>query len=170
MPKRREQINPARHGSVFRMSRRTLIGALAALPIPALLRTTSALAQDASRLASWNDGPAKRSIIDFVQGTNDSSSPKFVPREERIATFDQDGTLWVEQHPMYTQVIYCLDRVPAVVSAKPDLKNRGPFKTVLSGDREAIAKRPLRDLEEILVATLTGMPVEVFESRSKEMD
>jgi hypothetical protein len=99
MPKRREQINPAPHGSVFRMSRRTLLGTLAALPVRALLRTTSVFAQDASRLASWNDGPAKQAIIDFVRTTTDSSSPKFIPPEERIATFDQDGTLWVE-HPM----------------------------------------------------------------------
>ena len=65
--------------------------------------------------------------------------------EDRIAVFDQDGTLWVEQ-PMYTQVIYCLDRVPDVVAKKPELKNREPFKTVLSGNREAIARLPMQDL------------------------
>jgi phosphoglycolate phosphatase-like HAD superfamily hydrolase len=167
MPTRREQINPAPNASVLRVTRRTLVGTLAALPMPALLRTTSAFAQDASPLTSWNDGPAKRGIIDFVRTTTDSSSPKFVPPEERIATFDQDGTLWVE-HPMYTQVIYCLDRVPAVVATKPDLKNREPFKTVLSGDRQAIAKLSLRDIEQILLATLTGMPVEVFEAEAKK--
>ena len=100
--------------------------------------------------------------------TTDKASPKFVPPEERIATFDQDGTLWVE-HPMYTQVIYCLERVPAVVEQKPELKNVEPFKTVLSGDREAIAKLPLEDLEEILAATLTGMTMEEFDSRREEM-
>ena len=63
---------------------------------------------------------------------------KFVPADERIATFDQDGTLWVE-HPMYTQVMYCLERVPALREKKPELKNIEPFKTVLSGNREAIA-------------------------------
>jgi phosphoglycolate phosphatase-like HAD superfamily hydrolase len=167
MPTRREQINPVPNGSILRMTRRTLLGTLAALPVRALLRPTSVFAQDASRLASWNDGPAKQGIIDFVRTTTDSSSPKFIPPEERIATFDQDGTLWVE-HPMYTQVIYCLDRVPAVVATRPDLKNREPFKTVLSGDRQAIAKLPLHELEEILVATLTGMPVEVFEAEAKK--
>jgi phosphoglycolate phosphatase-like HAD superfamily hydrolase len=136
--------------------------------MPALLRGTAAMAQaKGGQLASWNDGPAKQAIVDFVQATTDSSSSKFVPLEERIATFDQDGTLWVE-HPMYTQVIYCLERVPAVVAQKPQLKNREPFKTVLSGDREAMAKLSLRDLEEILVATLTGMPVEVFEAEAKK--
>jgi phosphoglycolate phosphatase-like HAD superfamily hydrolase len=84
-----------------------------------------------------------------------------VAPEERIAVFDQDGTLWVE-HPIYTQVVYGLDRVPAVVKQKPELKDAQPFKTVLSGDRAAIAKLSLRDIEEILAATLTGMPVEAF--------
>ena len=74
-----------------------------------------------------------------MQATTTPGSPNFVPPAERIATFDQDGTLWVEQ-PMYTQVIYCLDRVPAVVKAKPELANVEPFKTVMSGDREAIAR------------------------------
>ncbi len=74
----------------------------------------------ADPLPSWNDGAAKQAIVDFVKATTDSASPNFVPPEERIATFDQDGTLWVE-HPMYSQVVYCLDRVPALVKAKPEL-------------------------------------------------
>src|SRR5262249_61533273 len=78
---------------------------------------------------SWNDGAAKKAIVDFVQATTTQGSPQFVPAEERIATFDQDGTLWVE-HPMYTQVVYCLERVPTVVAKKPELKNVEPFKTV----------------------------------------
>jgi len=61
-------------------------------------------------LPSWNDGPAKKAIVEFVRSTTDKASPKFVPPEERIATFDQDGTLWVEQ-PKYAQVVYCLERV-----------------------------------------------------------
>jgi len=150
------------------INRRILLSALPLLPMPALLPGTAAMAQDTgSQLASWNDGPAKQAIIDFVRATTDASSSKFVPPQERIATFDQDGTLWVE-HPMYTQVIYCLDRVPAVVAQKPQLKNREPFKTVLSGDREAMAKLSLPELEEILIATLTGMPVEVFEAEAKK--
>ena len=92
-----------------------------------------------------------------------------MPPEERIATFDQDGTLWVE-HPMYTQVMYCLERVPAVVKAKPELANVEPFKTVLSGNREAIAKLTMKDLEKILAATLTGMSVERVQRRSEEVD
>jgi len=117
-------------------------------------------------LPSWNDGPAKQAIVAFVQATTDKSSPKFVPPEARIAAFDQDGTTWVS-HPMYTQVVYCLERVPAVVKAKPELKNVEPFKTVLSGNREAIAKLGMPDLVKILAATLTGMPVEQFTAEVK---
>src|SRR5262252_8747031 len=85
-------------------------------------------------LPSWNDGVAKRAISEFVRATTDNASARFVPPEARIATFDQDGTLWVE-HPLYTQVVYCLDRVPALVKAKPELANVEPYKTVMSGNR-----------------------------------
>src|SRR5437762_2586666 len=112
-------------------------------------------------LPTWNDGATKQAIVAFVQQTTTSGSPKFVPPEERIATFDQDGTLLVEQ-PIYSQVMYCLERVPAVVKAKPELANVEPFKTVMSGNRDAIAKLSKQDLEKILVATLTGMPVDQF--------
>ena len=126
----------------------------------ALLALASADAQN-DPLRSWNDGPAKRSIVEFVQATTKTASAKFVPPEARIATFDQDGTLWVE-HPIYTQVAYCLDRVPAVVAKKPELKGIEPFKTVLSGNHEAIAKLTTPDLEKIVAATLTGMTVGEF--------
>ena len=83
---------------------------------------------------------AKQAIVEFVKATTTQGSPRFVPPEERIATFDQDGTLWVE-HPMYTQVMYCLERVPDLVKAKPELANVAPFNTVLEllhGDRAAM--------------------------------
>ena len=118
-------------------------------------------------LPSWNDGPAKQAIVAFVQATTDQSSPTFVPPEARIATFDQDGTLWVE-HPMYSQVMYCLERVPAVVKAKPELAKVEPFKTVLSGNREAMAKLSMKDLEKILAATLTGMSVDEFNAEARK--
>ena len=118
-------------------------------------------------LPSWNDGPTKKAIVDFVQATTTQGGPQFVPPAERIATFDQDGTLWVEQ-PVYSQVMYCLERVPAVVKAKPELAEVEPFKTVMSGNREAIAKLPMKDLEKILVATLTGMSTEEFRGEAKK--
>ncbi|MFG1375007.1 HAD family hydrolase [Xanthobacter oligotrophicus] len=124
-----------------------------------------ALAQSAP-LPSWNDGPAKQAILDFVRETTDPASPKFVPAAERIATFDQDGTLWVEQ-PMYTQVIFCLAKVPAVVAKRPDLKDVEPFRTVLSGNRAAIAKLSTADLEKIVAATLSGMSVEAFRAEAE---
>jgi phosphoglycolate phosphatase-like HAD superfamily hydrolase len=144
------------------ISRRAVLTGLAALPVvPASFPAAPALAQAADPLPSWNDGPAKQAITAFVGDTTDRASPGFVPPDARIATFDQDGTLWVEQ-PMYTQVVYCLERVPAVVRAKPELENVEPFKTVLSGNREAIAKLPTKQLEEILLAALSGMTVDEF--------
>jgi phosphoglycolate phosphatase-like HAD superfamily hydrolase len=149
------------------INRRIFLSSTAALP--ALSSTLLPLVTQAQSptpsgvLPSWNDGPAKQAIFDFVRSTIDRSSPNYVPQEDRVAVFDQDGTLWVE-HPLYTQVVYCLERVPAVVEKKPELKNVGPFSTVLSGDREAIAKLSLRDLEEVLVATLTDMSVDEFEA------
>jgi phosphoserine phosphatase len=118
-------------------------------------------------LPSWTDRPAKKAIVDFVQATTDKASAKFVAPEARIATFDQDGTLWVE-HPIYSQVVYCLERVPAVVARKPELKKVEPFKTVLSGNREAMARLSMKDLEVILAATLTGMSVEEFNTEAKK--
>ncbi|MFZ0708842.1 MAG: HAD family hydrolase, partial [Terrimicrobiaceae bacterium] len=123
--------------------------------------STASRAQDP--LPSWNDGPAKQAILDFVRETTETGGAKFVPAEERIATFDQDGTLWVE-HPMYTQVLYCLERVPELAKKKPYLKKTEPFATVLSGNPKAIAKLSLRDLEKILAATLTGMSVDEFKA------
>src|SRR6516164_889341 len=146
------------------IKRRTLLSTLAVLPLAsgAFVRAAAAQGSQGQPLASWNEGPAKQTILDFVRSTTDQTSPKFVPLGERIATFDQDGTLWVE-HPIYSQVVYCLDRVPALVEQDPKLKDVEPFKTVLSGNREAIAKLSLHDLEKILFATLTGMSVDDFE-------
>ena len=155
------------------ITRRFLIALFAAFAVclacAAVVIAVAEAPSTTDTLPSWNEGPAKQAIVDFVKATTDKSSPKFVPPEERIATFDQDGTLWVE-HPMYSQVMYCLDRVPALVKAKPELANVEPFKTVLSGDREAMAKLSTQDLEKILVATLTGMTVDTVQCRSQEMD
>ena len=143
------------------IDRRALVSTLALLPALSgtlLPRSAHAQATQGAALSSWNEGPAT---------TTDRSSESYVAPAERIAVFDQDGTLWVE-HPMYSQVVYCLDRVPAVVAKKPELRNVEPFKTVLSGNREAIAKLPMRELEKILVATLTGMPVEEFNAEAKK--
>jgi phosphoglycolate phosphatase-like HAD superfamily hydrolase len=153
------------------ISRRTMLSGLAVLPaLSGTLLPAAAPAQSAAPgdlLPSWNDGAAKQAIFDFVRATIDRPSPSYVLPEDRVAVFDQDGTLWVE-HPIYTQVVYCLERVAAVVADKPTLKNVEPFKTVLSGNREAIAKLAMRDLEKIAVATLTGMSVEAFSADVKK--
>jgi hypothetical protein len=115
----------------FGINRRVLLSALATLPaLSAPFLSTSAPAQTPGGL--WNDGVAKQAIFDFVRATIDRSSPNYVFPEDRIAVFDQDGTLWVE-HPMYTQVVYCLERVPAVVAKrKPALGQRGRQQEALT--------------------------------------
>jgi haloacid dehalogenase-like hydrolase len=117
--------------------------------------------KDRDPLPSWNEGAAKKAILDFVRVTTDKSNPGYVLPENRIATFDQDGTLWVE-HPLYSQLMYCFDRVPDLVAAKPELKEVEPFKTVMSGDRAAISKLNLGDLEKIAGYTLSGMTEDQF--------
>ena len=109
------------------LRRRSLLQAAALAGLFAVTaQPMNAFAED-DPLPSWNDGLIKISIIEFVQAVTDSTKPTFVPPEARIATFDQDGTLWVE-HPMYSQVIYILDRVPAIVEAKPELRTSNPSR------------------------------------------
>ena len=124
--------------------------------------TIALFADPPDPLPSWKEGPAKQAILDFIHQTTDPASERLVPAEDRIAVFDQDGTLWVE-HPMYTQIVFCLERVPEVVRQKPELKAREVFKTVLSGDREAIGKLSISQLVEIVSATLTDVTVEEFD-------
>jgi phosphoglycolate phosphatase-like HAD superfamily hydrolase len=147
---------------VSMLARIFALGTLLMLGLPAQAQTDP--------LPSWNDGAAKKAIVEFVQTTTTQGSPKFVPAAERIATFDQDGTLWVE-HPMYSQVMYILESVPALVKAKPELAKVAPFSTVLEilkGDRAAIAKLTMPDLEKLAAVTLTGMPVETFQAQAKK--
>jgi phosphoglycolate phosphatase-like HAD superfamily hydrolase len=131
-----------------------------------LVAAIPAIAQSPDPLPSWNDGAAKKAIVEFVQTTTTPGGPSFVPTGERIATFDQDGTLWVEQ-PMYAQMLYAFSRVPSVVKAKPELAKVEPFKTVMSGKREAMAKLAMGDLFKILAATLTGMSTDTFNAEVK---
>src|SRR5271169_4920666 len=143
----------------MKITRRDLIKASAATTALGVFGGVSAAAEDP--LPSWNEGASKKAILDFVHATTDKSSPKFVPKEERIAEFDQDGTLWVEQ-PLYTQFLYCLDRVGTLAKESPELKDREPYKTVLSGDLADISQLPTRELFEIILATQSGITVEEF--------
>ncbi len=100
--------------------------------VAATLFTPIPLAAQTDPLPSWNDGATKQAIVEFVQATTDQSSSKFVPPLERVATFDQDGTLWVE-HPMYSQVVYCLDRVPASGESKTRTCQRRAVQNCVDG-------------------------------------
>jgi len=118
-------------------------------------------------LPSWNDGPAKQAILDFVKTTTDKSNPKFVPPEDRIATFDQDGTTWVEQ-PIYSQVLFMFDRVAELAPQHPEWKTKPPFKAIVTGDKEAMAKFTLKDIEVLAMATHTGMTTDAFQTIVKD--
>jgi haloacid dehalogenase-like hydrolase len=112
-------------------------------------------------LPSWNDGAARQAIVDFVEAVTTEGGADFVPPEDRIATFDQDGTLWVE-HPLYTQAMFALDRVGEMAPEHPEWKDQEPFKSVLTGDREAIARFTEGDWAHIIAATHAGMTNEAF--------
>ena len=118
--------------------------------------------QPADPLPSWNDGPAKQAILDFVKATTDQASPKFVPPAERIAVFDNDGTLWVE-HPMYTQLAFALDRVKALAPKHSEWREKPPFKDVLDNNLPALAASGKRGLMELIMATHAGMTTQEFE-------
>ncbi len=113
-------------------------------------------------LPSWNEGAAKQSIVDFVARVTDEAGPDFVPASERIATFDNDGTLWAEQ-PMYFQLFFAIDRVKALASEHPEWTTEQPFKAVLEGDMEALAAAGEHGLLELVMATHAGMTTEEFE-------
>lgn len=113
-------------------------------------------------LPSWNKGPAKEAILNFVRTTTEKSSPKYVEPKDRIATFDQDGTLWTE-HPLYSQAMFALDRLGKMAPQHPEWKETEPFKSVLTGDREAMSKFTEKDWMEIVAVTHTGMSTEEFQ-------
>jgi haloacid dehalogenase-like hydrolase len=145
------------------INRRVLLSALSALPaLPILLSSTAPRAQaPASQLASWNDGGAKQAILDFVRAATDSASAAFVPPEDRVATFDQDGTMWVE-HPLYTQALFALDRVHELASQHLEWENEEPFKAALSNDLAAVAHFAEGEWAEIIFGTHAGMSEAAF--------
>ncbi|HEX8814761.1 MAG TPA: HAD family hydrolase [Terriglobales bacterium] len=124
-------------------------------------RAQIAAPPSADPLPSWNEGAAKKSITDFVAKVTTSGSPDFVPAPERIATFDNDGTLWVEQ-PMYTQFIFAIDRVKATAGQHPDWKDQQPFKAILQGDMKTLAASGERGLLQVMMATHANMTTDQF--------
>lgn len=134
------------------------LGLIGLIVLIGLLGTAGA---QTDALPSWNDGPAKQSIVTFIQTVTDRASPQFVPPEQRIATFDNDGTLWSEQ-PIYVQFAFALDRVKALAPKHPEWKTKQPFKAVLDGDMKALAASGERGMFQLLIATHTGMTTDEF--------
>ena len=141
------------------MRRRSLIGGVIASAV-ALRAATPSWAQG-DPLPSWNAGTAKQSIVDFVTRVTTTGSGDFVPVAERIATFDNDGTLWTEQ-PNYFQVMFAEDRVRALAARHPDWKTVEPFKWVLENNRDALAAMGEKGVLQIITATHTGLTTEEF--------
>jgi hypothetical protein len=124
-----------------------------ALPVPLRAQTDP--------LPSWNEGASKRAIVEFVARVTREGGPDVVPPAERIATFDNDGTLWCE-HPMYVHLAFALDRVKAMAPLHPEWKDKQPFKAALDGDMKTLAASGERGLGELILATHAGMTSEEF--------
>jgi hypothetical protein len=121
----------------------------------------------ADPLPSWNEGPVKQAIVKFVQAVTDKSSPQYVASEQRIATFDNDGTLWAEQ-PIYFQGFFTFDRVKALAPQHPEWKERQPFKAILENDMKALAVSGEKGAMEIAMTMHAGMTTEEFEKIVKD--
>ncbi len=148
----------------FNINRRVLLTIAATVAVlfgAALPASTQALAQT-DPLPSWNDVSSKRAITDFVARVTRQGGPDFVPPAQRIATFDNDGTLWVE-HPMYVQLAFALDRVKALAPLHPEWKDTQPFKAVLEGDMKTLGESGEHGMAELVMATHAGMTTEEFE-------
>ena len=123
------------------------------------------LAQDP--LPSWNDTAPKKAIKAFVERVTTEGTADFVSADERIATFDNDGTLWVEQ-PIYTQVTFAIDEVVAMAPQHPEWREQEPFKSILAHDREAMLKFSVQDFEKVVALTHSGMTVQQFQDTVKK--
>ncbi len=139
--------------------------------LPCLLITAltafSSTARAADPLPSWNDTAPRKAIMQFVATVTDKASPGFVPPEQRIATFDNDGTLWAEQ-PMYFQFFYVADRVKAMAPEHPEWKTEEPFASLLKGDMKGVAAGGEKGLMKMLAATHSGMTTDEFEKSVKD--
>ena len=146
---------------IFRMGRRTILAGIAALPF---LHAMPALAQTgvADPLPSWNDTAPKQAILTFVERVTKAGSPYLVPPAERIATFDNDGTLWAEQ-PIYFQLAFALDRVKALAPLHPEWKDKEPFASLLKGDLKGALAGGEAAIFEIVTVTHSGMTTVEFE-------
>jgi haloacid dehalogenase-like hydrolase len=142
---------------------RTLWLALVALGfVLALIASAHAQSAADDPLPSWNDGASKRAIVDFVTRVTKDGGPDFVPVADRIATIDNDGTLWCEQ-PMYAQAFFAFDRVKQLAATNPELKVKEPYRAILEGDRSAMAQFGEKEIVALLAATHAGMTTDEFD-------
>jgi hypothetical protein len=121
----------------------------------------AAYTKAAEPLPSWNEGPAKKAILEFVATVTDANGKNYVEPTERIAVFDNDGTLWVE-YPMYTQFLFAFDRVKELAPQHPEWKTEQPFKAVLEGDMKTVGASGMKGLMEIVMETHSGMTATEF--------
>jgi phosphoglycolate phosphatase-like HAD superfamily hydrolase len=138
------------------MTRQVFLLALFAIMAPSVAR-----AQATDPLRSWNDGPAKSAITSFVSRATTEGGPEFVPQPERIAVFDNDGTLWCEQ-PIYFQLAFVLDRVRALAPDQPEWKGQSPFKEVLAGDVKSVLAGGQKPIGQLMAVTHSGMTTDEF--------
>ncbi len=123
----------------------------------------SLFAASTDPLPSWNDGTAKKNIISYVKDVTDTHSPDFIPEEDRIAVFDNDGTLWSEK-PVYFQLLFVIDRVKALAPKHPEWKTTQPFKAVLENDMKTVLASGKKGLMQLVMATHAGMSDEEFDA------
>ncbi len=131
------------------------------------LALTTIVARGADPLPSWNDGPAKKSVVEFVAKVTTAGSAEFVPVSERIATFDNDGTLWCEQ-PLPVQLYFAIDRVKALAPQHPEWKDKEPFASLLKGDLKTALAGGERALVQLVMVTHAGMTTAEFEQIVKD--
>lgn len=148
------------------MARRALSDCLSAVAVCVWIGS-AAIANAGDPLPSWNDTARKQTIVDFVEKVSKEGSPDFVPVAERIAVFDNDGTLWTEQ-PAYFQLLFALDRIKKLAPEHPEWKTTEPFKSVLAGDMKGLAATGTKGLEQVVAATHTGITTEEFAAIAKE--
>ena len=150
------------------LSRRTVLAAFLAIGLfGSVAIGAQAETQATDPLPSWNDGPTKQSILDFVAAVTKDGGPDYVAPAERIATFDNDGTLWIEQ-PIYTQFAFAIDRVKAMSNQHPEWKTQEPFASILKGDLKGLAASGEKGMVEIVAATHSGMTTTDFNKEVKE--
>ena len=137
------------------------------LLLTGLLYGCGSAMQDAAVLPSWNDGAARQSIIDYVSAVTDSSGSDFVPPAERIAVFDNDGTLWSEQ-PVYFQLAFAIDRVHALAPQNPDWVENEPFRSILNDDVAGALAGGKEAIAKLLGATHAGMTASEFRAAASE--